>query len=326
MKLASHYRLLLRVIAIVAVIVAAKAAAHNLNWEALSVNPLFTGIVAANVFLMGFLLSGVLSDYKESERIPGELSACSGEHGHRSVRHRDEQVRPDVRPCLVHLSELGDGIVDWLHKKIETAELLERVNGLTGQLAASSASTQVSYVVRIKQEQSNLRRTLTRIDTIRETSFVSAGYLLADIITGPAVCRVWCCVNQEPFYESLLFTGVISCLLIFLSLLIRDLDNPFGYYESSSGADVTPQATAGHVGPAKRARESWSETSPGKVAANFDADAGQALPAQADHQFPQEQTDFVKAVLVGLRDLEEGREMSLADAKRRLLILPDEDA
>ena len=33
--------------------------------------------------------------------------------------------------------------------------------------------------------------------------------------------------------------GVITFLLTFLILLIRDLDNPFGYYESDSTEDVS---------------------------------------------------------------------------------------
>jgi predicted membrane chloride channel (bestrophin family) len=44
---------------------------------------------------------------------------------------------------------------------------------------------------------------------------------------------------MDPFYESLLFSGIIAFLLVFLLTLIRDLDNPFGYYERFSGADVT---------------------------------------------------------------------------------------
>jgi len=43
----------------------------------------------------------------------------------------------------------------------------------------------------------------------------------------------------DPFYESLFFVGVITFLLTFLILLIRDLDNPFGYYESDSAEDVS---------------------------------------------------------------------------------------
>ena len=43
----------------------------------------------------------------------------------------------------------------------------------------------------------------------------------------------------DPFYESLFFVGVITFLLAFLNLLIRDLDNPFGYYEGDSAEDVS---------------------------------------------------------------------------------------
>lgn len=38
----------------------------------------------------------------------------------------------------------------------------------------------------------------------------------------------------EPFYESLFFCDNH----IFLLILIRDLDNPFGYYEKSSREDA----------------------------------------------------------------------------------------
>ena len=50
--------LLLRVSGIVAIVVCCKVPVHFLGWEIISINPLFSGIVAANVFLMGFLLSG----------------------------------------------------------------------------------------------------------------------------------------------------------------------------------------------------------------------------------------------------------------------------
>ncbi|MEI6171292.1 MAG: hypothetical protein WCQ45_02265, partial [bacterium] len=70
-----HARIIGSALAIVAVVIALKAIAHALGWEALSLNPLLSGIVAADVFLMGFLLSGVLADFKESEKLPGEVAA-----------------------------------------------------------------------------------------------------------------------------------------------------------------------------------------------------------------------------------------------------------
>jgi predicted membrane chloride channel (bestrophin family) len=97
---------------------------------------------------------------------------------------------------------------------------------------------QATLVARLKQEQSNLRRSIIRIHTIRETSFISSGYLLADLIT-ILLCVGLVLARIEPFYESLFFVGVISYLMIYLLLLIRDLDNPFGYYDRHSGEDVS---------------------------------------------------------------------------------------
>ena len=58
MTITNRHRLLLRVSTLVAVVVGVKLLVHFLGWEMISINPLFSGIVAANVFLMGFLLSG----------------------------------------------------------------------------------------------------------------------------------------------------------------------------------------------------------------------------------------------------------------------------
>lgn len=47
---------------------------HFMGWECLTLSPLFTSLIAANTFLIGFLITGIMSDYKEGERIPGELA------------------------------------------------------------------------------------------------------------------------------------------------------------------------------------------------------------------------------------------------------------
>ena len=238
MRINNRYRLLIRVCAIVAIVVGAKFLVHFLGWEILSINPLFSGIIAANVFLMGFLLNGVLTDFKESERLPGELSACS-ENLTQEVRGI-KLAKPETKiaPCIILISELSQDILSWFHKKHRTGELLEHINELTPQFALMEQWTQATLVARLKQEQSNLRRTLIRIHTIRETSFVSSGYLLADLIT-ILLCTGLILAKIEPFYESLFFVSVISYLMIYLLMLIMDLDNPFGYYENNSGEDVS---------------------------------------------------------------------------------------
>lgn len=65
------HRIFYRVLPLLVVLIIAKLVVHRFGVEVLSINSLFSGLIGANVFLMGFLLSGVLSDYKESERLPG---------------------------------------------------------------------------------------------------------------------------------------------------------------------------------------------------------------------------------------------------------------
>ena len=128
--------------------IAAKIVAHYLEWEILSVNPLFSGIVASNVFLMGFLLSGVLSDFKESERLPGELAAA--------LENLAQEIRgigmantdAHVEPCLLQVRQLGANILDWFHKRQRTAQLLEQLNELTPQFAILDKWTQATLLAR----------------------------------------------------------------------------------------------------------------------------------------------------------------------------------
>ena len=237
---AKKLRLFVRVLAMAAGVIALKFFAHWQGWEVISLNPLFSGIVAANVFLMGFLLSGVLSDYREAERLPGEL-ACSLKIIADDARTvlRTKQT-PATARCLDHLRDLATSTVDWLHKRRSTQEVMGKLDQLHDDLVDFESVLQPNYVIRLKQEQSSIRRILTRIHTVRETSFISAGYLLAEVTTMLLILGL-ILSKIDPFLESLFFVGVISFLLFFLHLLVRDLDNPFGYYERNSAEDVSLQ-------------------------------------------------------------------------------------
>ena len=233
-----EFRFLLRVGAITAVLVGAKLVAHQIGWEVISLNALFTGIIAANVFLMGFLLSGVLADYKESEKLPAELSACLENMAQEVRGIAISKPEAKVGPAFDRLSQLSQDIKSWLYKRIDTAALMASLDDLTDQSEALQQYTQSTFVARIKNEAATLRRTLARIEVIRDTNFVSEGYVLAYVIT-VLLCVGLVLIQMDPFYEALLSAGMIGFLLVFLLLLIRDLDNPFGYYERYSGADVT---------------------------------------------------------------------------------------
>ena len=71
-----RFAVMAKVCALVGGIAAIKIVIHYLGLEVISFNPLFSALVASCVFLFGFLLNGVLADYKESEKIPAEISSA----------------------------------------------------------------------------------------------------------------------------------------------------------------------------------------------------------------------------------------------------------
>ena len=56
-------------------IVLLKYGFHLLNWEPIEQSSLHNGVLSSATFVIGFLLSATIADYKESERIPAEFAA-----------------------------------------------------------------------------------------------------------------------------------------------------------------------------------------------------------------------------------------------------------
>lgn len=239
MKAGIKWKLTLKVLPFIAVILVIKLIAHYFTLEFLTLNSLFSAIVSANVFLIGFLISGVLVDYKEAEKLPGELAtgleALTDEI---SIIYKNKKAKV-ASQALNHISNLSTAIIQWFHKKERTSNIQNQITALNDYFLDFEPLTQANFIVRMKQEQNNLRKIITRIHTIRETSFNPSGYAIAEIITGLLVGGL-VFTKIDPYYESLFFVTFVSFILIYMVLLIKDLDNPFGYYkEENLSADVS---------------------------------------------------------------------------------------
>ena len=228
------WHLTFKVFPVVLLIIILKLLAHQFNLEFISLNPLFTGIVTANIFLLGFLIAGVLSDYKESEKLPGDLAnSIETIIDECLIIHKNKKAKPALE-CLGHTLDVTGSIIDWFHKKERTRALMDKLSNFNDFFLAFESLTQANFIARLKQEQSAIRRILIRIHTIRETSFVTSGYAIAEAIAVIlAIGLIF--VRIDPFYEALFFVGAITFLQIYMILLIKDLDNPFEY--SDGGPD-----------------------------------------------------------------------------------------
>jgi predicted membrane chloride channel (bestrophin family) len=232
-RLPRKWRLSAKVVPFVVAILLAKLAVHLAGFEFLPLSNLFTALITANIFLLGFLLSGVLSDYKESEKLPSDIATSletMSDEGVIIYRNKHDQA---ALAYLIDLEAVAASILDWFQKNERTSVLMDHLAGFNDHFLKFESLTQANFIVRLKQEQSAIRRTINRIHTIRETSFNESGYAIVEAITAIlSIGMVF--LKLDPFFTSFFFVSFVSFVLIYMVMLIRDLDNPFGYYENES--------------------------------------------------------------------------------------------
>jgi predicted membrane chloride channel (bestrophin family) len=229
-------QMLIKVLPWVLAAATAKAAFSLLDLEPIDLNALLSGIVAANVFLLGFLLAGTLADFKEAERLPGELASALESIADECliVRERVDDPRPADR-CIAAAGAIAVTVRAWMEHRATVDDALDAVRGLNPAYVALGEVDEATFINRLKAEQSNVRRAIVRMDGIRATSFVTAGYVVADVSARLLVFALLL-TKLDPIGEGVFFVAVIAFLLLYMNRLIRDLDNPFEYKHGSQGA------------------------------------------------------------------------------------------
>jgi hypothetical protein len=231
-----RWRLALKTIPFVIVIILLKFATHYFGYEFLALNSLFTALISANIFLIGFLISGTLVDYKESEKFPGDLSASLETMADEGLIIYKNKKSRDAKKFLLKLSQFNKSLVEWFYKKEKTINLMDKLTSFNDDFLAFESQTQANFIVRLKQEQNLIRKMINRIHIIRETSFLGTGYAIVEIITFVLITGL-IFIKMDPFYESTFFVSFVSFILIYMIYFIKDLDNPFEYSGTDGLAD-----------------------------------------------------------------------------------------
>ncbi len=231
------HHLTLRIIPWIILIAGIKCVLIEVGWQPMALSGLLTAAVSADVFLLGFLIAGSLPEYKEAERLPGEVAASIDALTDECLIL--EQTKPDQRAssvCLEQLLSLVAAIKRSFYKEASTGEVMQEIRNLNTSFAAFEPLTQANFIVRLKQEQQNIRRLMLRIRTIREVAFVSTGYAIGEVFTGFVICMLLLTVMSDRF-TGLFFTVGLSFLLLYMIGLVKDLDNPFHYHKGASDQD-----------------------------------------------------------------------------------------
>jgi hypothetical protein len=233
---AKNWSLLIKIIPILLAIFVLKLIFHSYGFEIVDLNALFTSIIAATTFLIGFLIAGVITDYKESEKIPGDMAASLETIFDEAYIHDKNKGTKVTADFLVFYKDFLNSVIEWFYRKQRTRVIIGKIHQMNNYFAEFESTMQAGFLSRIKNEQSNLRKMIIRIDNIRDMSFIQSGYIIVEILAFLVVAGLLI-MKMEPFYESMFSTLTVSFLLIYMISLIKDLDNPFDY--SAAGETAT---------------------------------------------------------------------------------------
>jgi len=228
-------RLLFRALPVAVGVILLKWLYDSSSVRQLELSPLLAGVIAAEVFIVGFMLAGTTGDFKEAERLPGELAASLETVADECLIIDEEFKLPEARQCVAQLVEIGNAVHWWLLHNQDLNDVMANLRALNPLFMVFAPKIQPGFTTRLKSEQATMRRLVIRMDTMRRTSYVSAGYLIAES-TALVILVLLLITKIGEITPTVLVVGVISFLLIYALALIRDLDNPFEYRDGKPGA------------------------------------------------------------------------------------------
>jgi len=239
-RLKQKWSIALRIFPLIILVTLLKFGSHKFGFEVMELNALFSSLVAGTIFLIGFLISGVLTDYKESEKLPSELAAVLRNLYDDTLTIHKGKDSVAAKEFIVFQRNFISSLKDWFYKKAKIKVVLDKLSSMNDYfIALDKEGIQANYIIKMKNEQNNIRKMIMRIDTIRDTEFVGSAYAIVEAM-GFLTLFGLLIIKIEPFYASLFLTLLITFLISYMFLLIKDLDNPFDYVtQGETGTEVS---------------------------------------------------------------------------------------
>ena len=197
-------------------------------------------VITGVTLILGFMLGGVLTDYKESEKLPATVAVALS--GFRTTARSGLLVK-DLDASMIdsRIANVANVIAGWFtgsHTEEQMWVALSDFPVLIVDLEKAGIASH--YVGRLMVLNGELNVTLNRIAVVRNTSFVQSGYVLMTLLV-LVLQGSLAIVSFPSSIMSWIAPSVLSLAYAYLWLLVRDLDNPFGHSENDgkgSGADV----------------------------------------------------------------------------------------
>jgi hypothetical protein len=225
MKL-SHYRIFITTIIVVIGLIAIKYVLHSLHLELIVLGSLHGSVISGVVFVIGFLMSATIADYKEAERIPAEI-ASTIENMHEDAESiHVNYPKFDLAGYQEQLRKVAEAFTGDLRnsKSNRVRTELNKLSLLCADM--EKAGVPANFIVKLKQQQSQLVRHLFRVNYIQRITFLPSSIILTWSIVVLAIVLLLL-TEIEPFVGGMIVTAAISFILAYVLQLINVISTPF---------------------------------------------------------------------------------------------------
>ncbi|CAG0942862.1 hypothetical protein BROC_02030 [Candidatus Brocadiaceae bacterium] len=187
-------------------------------------------IITATALVIGFMLAGIMADYKEGEKLPADIASALQAIDDCIIADSNHLTETDFLLLKKTNMQLCEHIVSWLFNR-ESAEN----SYITMQAILLSSGSSPAFKNNVLKNIDALRRSITRVDVIRRTDFIKTGYALLEVFV-TITLGLLTLANFKNQIAEYLIVGSISLIYVYMIRLIRDLDNPFDYEQDGSCA------------------------------------------------------------------------------------------
>ena len=197
------------------------------GFDTVPINPVVGAFITGAIFTIAIIFTGTFTDFKESEKIGGELAASL------KALYNDSCVLPladeaPVRVFRAHVRDLHHAISRCFKENTfnlpDINREMNKINNDIRILAYLNVAPPLIAILR--NELGSIDKMTNRIEVIIRTDFIPAAYALAEVATA-GVILLLLFIKIDPYVEGVIIFAVICSMLIGLLLLIRDMDNPF---------------------------------------------------------------------------------------------------
>lgn len=208
-----------------AVVMAAKYGMHALGWEVLQLGSLHTSVITGAFFVIGFILSATIADYKESEKIPAEVSSAVQNMYEDAAAINKVYPKFDLGTFKKNLQKILKAFREDVRDKSHSAH--HHIHKLNDSFVSmEQAGVPANFIVKLKQQQAQLVKSLLRVNYIQRIKFIPSATVLAQAIVVLTVGLILF-TEIEPFYGGMALAAIISFILIYILKLIKIISTPF---------------------------------------------------------------------------------------------------